>query len=112
MPDNYFTNGEKVPQADKPECFGGVISCRADPAEEVRKRLWGASYVWQKLKVFWRDGLLSKKEKIIIIYDALVGAKMLYGLHTLSLKDSCLPPQRITPNTEIAYSLYRPGLYE
>ena len=89
VPDNYFTNGEKVPQADKTEYLGGVISCRADPAEEVRKRLWGASYVWQKLNVFWRDGLLSKKERIII-YDALVGAKMLYGLHTLPLKDSCL----------------------
>ena len=57
--------------------------------EEIRKRIGGATYVWQKLKSFWRDGLLSRREKILI-YDALVGSKVLYGLHTLPLKDANL----------------------
>ena len=57
--------------------------------EEIRKRIRGATFVWQKLQVFWRDGLLSKRERIII-YDALVGSKLLFGLHRLPLHDASL----------------------
>ena len=49
----------------------------------------GARYVWQQLKDFWREGLLSKRQKILI-YDALVGSKLLYSLHTLPLKNDLL----------------------
>ena len=86
---NEFTNKEIVPDADKTEYLGGTVSAKADPMVENRKRLSGAWYVWQKLKELWKDGLLSKQEKISI-YDALVGSKLLYGLHTLPLKDDTL----------------------
>ena len=86
---NCFFNGEDVPEADKTEYLGGTINAKADPMIEINKRLAGAWYVWQKLKDFWRDGLLSKREKILI-YDALVSSKLLYGLHTLPLNDNLL----------------------
>ena len=89
VPNNKFSTGEDVPCADKTMYLGGVIDSRADPKKEVSKGLSGAWYVWERLKGFWRDGLLSKREKILI-YDALVGSKLLYGLHTLPLKDDLL----------------------
>ena len=86
---NVFFNGEEVPNADRTEYLGGTINARADPNIEISKRISGAWYVWQQLKEFWRDGLLSKRQKILI-YDALVSSKLLYGLHTLPLNDNLL----------------------
>ena len=57
--------------------------------EESSKRIRCATFVWQKLQVFWRDGLLSKRGRIIT-YDASVVGKLLYGMHTLPLHDASL----------------------
>ena len=56
---------------------------------EVGKRIRSTMFVCQKLKVFWIDELVSKREKITI-YDSLVSSKLLYGLETLPLTESCL----------------------
>ena len=69
-----------MPNADKAEYLGGTINVKTDPAIEVNKRPAAARYVWPQLKEMWKDGLLSKRQKVLI-YDALVGR--LYGLHTL-----------------------------
>ena len=77
-PTNHFGSGEEVPNADKTEYLRGTIDNKADPKVEVYKRIAGASYTWHQLKEFWRDGLLSRREKILM-YDTLVSSKLLYG---------------------------------
>ena len=42
-----------------------------------------------KLRIFWREGLLSIRERIMI-YTALIGTRLTYGLHTLPLKDELM----------------------
>ena len=58
---NQFSNGEYVPDAEKTEYWGG--HAKVDPMLEIRKRLLKISYVLHKLREFWRDGPLSKKEQ-------------------------------------------------
>ena len=89
IPNNQFFNGEDVPNENKTDYLGAKTNAKADPAIEVHRRVAGARYVWQQLKDFWREGLLSKRQKILI-YDALVGSKLLYSLHTLPLKNDLL----------------------
>ena len=61
------------------------MDTKADPKVEVNRRLAGARYIWMKLSIFWREGLLSTREKLLI-YNALIGSRLTYGLHTLPLK--------------------------
>ena len=78
-----------MPNADQTEYPGGIINNRTDPTVEIYNRIAGASYTWQPLKGFWKDGLLSRRGKPLM-YDALVSSKLSYGLHKLPLKDALL----------------------
>ena len=77
-----FSNGELVPQEDNAEYLGVMMNATADPVVEVNRRLAAARYVWLKLHIFWRHGLLSMRDKLLI-YDALIGGKLSYGLHVI-----------------------------
>ena len=84
-----FSNGELVPQEDNAEYLGVMMNATADPVVEVNRRLAAARYVWLKLHIFWRHGLLTMRDKLLI-YDALIGSKLSYGLHVLSLREGLI----------------------
>ena len=87
--DIVFNNDEKVPEEIRVEYLGGMVNAWADPQIEVNRRISAARYVWIKLKLFWREGLLTIKDKIRI-YDTLIASKLMYGLHTAPLKNDLL----------------------
>ena len=87
--DMVFSNDEKVPEEDRVEYLGAVVNARTDPKLEINRRIAAARYIWTKLKLFWRGGLLSVRDKTRI-YDTLIASKLTYGLHTLPLKDDLL----------------------
>ena len=68
------------------------MDVKADPSMEINRRIASARYIWMKLSIFWKDGLLSMREKLLI-YNSVVGSRLMYGLHTLPLKPDLL--QRI-----------------
>ena len=78
-----------MPKQNSAEYLGSVIHAKADPNIEIHRRIAAARFVFEKLELFWKDGLLPKRERILI-YDALVSAKLTYGLHMLPLKDDQL----------------------
>ena len=61
------------------------MDVKADPGVEINRRIASARFVWMKLNIFWREGLLSMRDKILI-YNSVVGSRLTYGLHTLPLK--------------------------
>jgi hypothetical protein len=83
---NVYSDGKAVPESTSTVYLGSSMNTKADPGEEVKRRIAGARYVWQKLKDFSRFGHISGREKILI-YNALIGSKLLYGLHVLPVKD-------------------------
>ena len=64
-----FITGEEVPVEQKAEYLGVSMNVKADPAIEVNRRLANAKYTWTKLRIFWTQGELSFRDKLLI-YDA------------------------------------------
>jgi len=56
-------------------------------AKEVNIRLGEAYTTWKKLGELWKRGNIDIKTKIVV-YDAIIRAKSLYGLDSLQLKIS------------------------
>ena len=84
-----FMDGTAVPETTKAEYLGGILNARADPRVEVDKRIATASYVRAVMMEFWKHGNVSRRNRLLI-YDALIGAKLQYGLETLPLMTLCL----------------------
>lgn len=59
--------------------LGTGINAKADPAREVNRRLVLARSAEDKLRMFWREGKVSQKWKILM-FNAIVGTKLIYGL--------------------------------
>ena len=75
-----------MPVNEKQEYLGAIMNAKAHPAMEIQKRIMASGYIWRKLKDFWRRGLVSKREKLLI-YDTLISSRLCYGLCTLPLKE-------------------------
>ena len=57
---------------------------KTDPRPELKRRIRKAAYGRQRLAVFWSNGGLTKRRKLII-HEALVATKLMYGLETAAL---------------------------
>eukprot|EP00975_Prorocentrum_lima_P034008 7145673-Prorocentrum_lima.AAC.1 len=60
-----------------------------DASREVRKRIADATLILTRLHLFFRQGDSTIPQKITAM-DAILRAKVLYGLDTLALNDSTL----------------------
>ena len=85
----HFEGGEEVKRSTSANYLGTTINARADPAKEVNRRLTMARAAEAKMQSFWREGKLHTKWKILM-YNAIVGAKLTYGLEVLPLSDTLL----------------------
>ena len=54
---------------------------------EIANKIHEARKTWYKLAPYWKATHASKKWKLII-YDAIVRSKLLYGLETLHLTEA------------------------
>ena len=60
---------------------------KGDPdAREVNRRIINARIAQGRLNVFWREGKISKKWRILM-YNAIVGKKLIYGLEVLPMTE-------------------------
>jgi hypothetical protein len=79
-----FKDGTVAPQTSTALYLGTLLHQTANPRPEIIRRINGAAYVRRKLDLFWRKAELSKRRKVIM-YEALISAKMLYALETLPI---------------------------
>ena len=56
--------------------MSGILTC-----------LQMAQYTWKKMAPFWKDSQLGVKYKIIV-YDAVIRSKIVYGLESARLTDA------------------------
>lgn len=81
-----FQDGTKVPNTDKAEYLGGYLNEKSDPMMEVNRRIGVAAFARKKLEMFWKRGTVSKRKRLLM-YDAIVGSKLTYALHTLPIPE-------------------------
>ena len=78
----YFNDGTKVPQKHEVKYLGCNLNDKGDPEMEINKRRKECVIMLNKLHVFFynTDNTVARK---IRMFDAILRAKMMYGLETL-----------------------------
>ena len=57
-----FLDPTEVPEVDSAEYLGGTLDCKANPREEVGKRISTASQCRHQMGRFWRKTKLNRKK--------------------------------------------------
>ncbi len=86
---SYFKNRLPVPIHHAFIYLGFYLSETLDLSAELPHRIQRAMATWKKLGLFWKHGNCSPRRKLII-YNALIRAKLLYGLESVQLTKSQL----------------------
>ena len=77
-----FSDGERMKSVEEATYLGMSVTSNHDPRHEIRKRISATMPVLKKLDIFWLKAQCSRKWKLIA-YNAVITAKVLYGLETL-----------------------------
>ena len=83
-----FKDGTHVAQTSTALYVGTLLYQTANRRPEVIRRLNGAADVRRKLDLSWRKAALSTRRKVIM-YEALVSAKLLYALDYCPYHKQC-----------------------
>ena len=84
-----FSSGERLERASSAEYLGVLLNTKAAIEEELYTRIRKAAVTWKKLKPYWRKSVATKRNNILI-YNALIKSKVIYGLESAELKTSGL----------------------
>ena len=79
-----FAGGDTLREVSSAKYLGCNLYATGDVGKEIGRIIGEAHRTWHKLGVFWKSAACSKKWKIII-YDAVIRAKLVYGLSTAAL---------------------------
>ena len=64
--------------------LGCIITDNGKPQKEFNKRKADAFKTWKRLAEFWKHGNCDLRFKLIV-YDAVIRAKLMYGMESLQL---------------------------
>jgi hypothetical protein len=84
-----FADGTKVPMTEEVKYLGCVLNQYGDPNVELAERIAACMAVFNKLHLFWRHSDCSVRLKIQA-YDAIIRAKLMYGLESIVFNDTHL----------------------
>ena len=82
-----FRNGDLMASTNEAKYLGAYITQTINPKHEIRKRISAAMAILKKLDIFWLKTQCSKKWKLLV-YNAVITSKVLYGLETLEPTES------------------------
>ena len=80
----WALHGIAVPLAKYLGCW---LNDKGDPEREVKQRIANCMAILKKLDIFWRKADPGIKQKILV-YDAVVRAKLVYGLESAVMNES------------------------
>ena len=82
--DIHFPNSEKLKKEHETVYLGNEINKEVNIQLEISNRIQSVNRTWYKLFPYWKATDASQKWKIIV-YDAVIRSKRLYGLETVQL---------------------------
>jgi len=82
-----FDNGIEMQRKPNAVYLGTDMEAKANPKREVIRRIMMARVTMKKLSDFWKEGLVSKRDRLLM-YEAAVGSKLKYGLEVLNITTS------------------------
>ena len=82
-----FDNGLEMSRKQNAIHLGTDMEAKANPRREVIRRTMMARVTMRKRKDFWKEGLVSKRNRLLM-YEAVIGSKLKYGLEVLNITAS------------------------
>ena len=73
-----------VPKEDDIKYLGVNMNVKAEPQKELSSRIRETTVVWKRLGKFWKQGVVPAHKKIQY-YNAILRAKLVYGMETLNM---------------------------
>ena len=83
----HFHDGTPLDKKYETTYLGHEINRESNITHEISNKIQEVRSTWMKLHVYWKAANASKKWKLVI-FDAVVRSKLLYGLETLHLTQS------------------------
>jgi hypothetical protein len=75
-------NGDKLQNLEEAIYLGTAVTKKVDPLKEMQRIISMTMPILKKLYLFWKDAQCNKKLKILV-YQAVITTKLLYGLEAL-----------------------------
>ena len=88
-PDIHFKNRTRIEKKDQVTYLGCEINMEGNIKKEIGRRIANTMITLKKLDLFWRHSNCSTKTKIIAL-DAVIRAKLLYGIDSAQLNEGDL----------------------
>lgn len=82
-----FTDGMELTKGKQTLYLGNEINDKANLNLEITNKMHEVRKTWYKMREYWKAKDASKKWQIII-YDAVIRSKLLYGLETVQLTEA------------------------
>ena len=79
-----FQNGGIVKEMKESKYLGCYLNNKTDVRREINRRKSDVFVTWKRLEELWKHTDCDNKFKVIA-YDAVVRAKLMYGLETLQV---------------------------
>ena len=79
-----FKDGTLVKSMSESKYLGCFLNNKTDPDRELNKRKADVYVTWKRLEEFWKNSNCDFRFKLIV-YDAVIRAKLMYGLESLQL---------------------------
>ena len=84
-----LADGNPIPVENNTIYSGTLIDSKANASLEIKKRIRTTRATWVKMSMFWKHSHLPVKKKLQI-YNAVIRAKLVYGLETVApTKSDC-----------------------
>ena len=83
----HFHDGTPLDKKYETTYLGNEINKEVNIQHEITNKMQEVRRTWYKLTPYWKATNASKKWQLII-YDAIIRSKLLYGLETLHLTDA------------------------
>ena len=84
-----FQNGTNIKNEKEAMCLGNELSYKAGPHLEVTQKLQEVNRTLHRMQDYWKASEASPTWKILI-QEAVLKRKLLYGLETTQLTNKCL----------------------
>ena len=85
----HFDNGNPLPKKYEATYLGNEINREVNIKHEVLNKMQEVRKIWFKMAPYWRASNANQKWQLII-FDAAIRSKLLYGLETVHLTNALL----------------------
>ena len=83
----HFKDQTPLDKAYEAMYLGNELNREVNIRHEIQNKIQEVMITWKKLDPYWKSDNASKKWQVII-FDAVVRSKLLYGLETVHLTDA------------------------